>query len=86
MPVKEASSEETAYADWPGEYEPVRAFLGRSARLERLLRGRGHAPSWGNLPVSPDPFHRPLRGHRFAMGREGFEPSTLGLRVPCSTS
>jgi hypothetical protein len=21
-----------------------------------------------------------------AMGREGFEPSTLGLRVPCSTS
>jgi hypothetical protein len=25
-------------------------------------------------------------GHRCAMGREGFEPSTLGLRVPCSTS
>ena len=22
----------------------------------------------------------------FLMGREGFEPSTLGLRVPCSTS
>jgi hypothetical protein len=25
-----------------------------------------------------------LRG--FSMGREGFEPSTLGLRVPCSTN
>jgi hypothetical protein len=22
----------------------------------------------------------------FSMGREGFEPSTLGLRVPCSTN
>jgi len=22
----------------------------------------------------------------FHMGREGFEPSTLGLRVPCSTN
>src|SRR5438045_3446301 len=28
--------------------------------------------------------HEDLQG--FSMGREGIEPSTLGLRVPCSTS
>jgi hypothetical protein len=31
---------------------------------------------WLKIPTS----------RQFAMGREGFEPSTLGLRVPCSTS
>jgi hypothetical protein len=32
--------------------------MGRLARDSRLLN------PWGNLPVSPDPFHGPLRGQR----------------------
>jgi hypothetical protein len=36
------------------------------------------------VSVSPD-FFGLFIGHSL-VGREGFEPSTLGLRVPCSTS
>ena len=35
--------------------------------------------SWGNLPVSPDPFHNPLRGQRYALDQKN-SPSRLRFR------
>ena len=45
--------------------------------VARVARGLG--ARWGHLPVSPDPFHGPLRGHHCVMGDRGFEPRTSAL-------
>ena len=51
---------------------------------ETVLGHRGF-PGLLDTPVPDKPSQFRLAA-RVRMGREGFEPSTLGLRVPCSTN
>src|SRR5689334_9941319 len=54
--------------------------------LPALPEGKVPGPRERHLGL--DPGQEGVHGRRrgWDMGREGFEPSTLGLRVPCSTN
>jgi hypothetical protein len=72
-----------SYSGWGADSSdllaPARAFSNVQARVN-------------NRALIPRPLRaiscvtNPAACRHFVMGREGFEPSTLGLRVPCSTS
>ena len=75
----------------PGTGDPL-----DPAKLKALLRllihrltihNRTHIQPTYRLPTDPDAVRAaPVRPTPAKVGREGIEPSTLGLRVPCSTS
>jgi hypothetical protein len=69
--------------------------MGRTPERKRSGRGTPLLPTWGEQLTAAVANTGALKGatprrkaKRCAegMGREGLEPSTLGLRVPCSTS
>jgi pyridoxamine 5'-phosphate oxidase-like protein len=79
----------TVRSDGRPHVTPLVAEPGRS--VDRYRKQRRKAVSWPNLGTSSVPAtslrfagYREERG--VPVGREGLEPSTLGLRVPCSTS
>ena len=57
-----------------------------------LLEGRDQQQKVVQLVLPPSPLRWQKRHHKylfcreFLMGRVGFEPTTLGLKVPCSAN